>query len=127
VRPEDISREAHGSHPRLKATLFSVPAAAPDKDLRTELRDALERLRKAERKLAAIEALEGVDKRRIRSAITHVQMYSGASGYVLAHADEPPPERGDAVEVEHEDFVVERLAPSPFPDDLRRCAILRHV
>lgn len=127
MRPEDIFCAPQGPHPRLSATLFAVPTAASDDDLRNELHDALERLRKAERKLAAIEALEGVDKPRIRAAITHVQMYSRPSGYVLADADEPPPSRGDAVEVEREDFVVERLAPSPFPGDLRRCAILRHV
>jgi hypothetical protein len=126
MRPEDIPRAPHG-RPRLRAALFSVPAAAPDDDVREELREALDRLRKAERKLAAIEALEGIDKRRIRSAITHVQMYSDSSGYVLADADEPPPERGEIVEVAREGFVVERLAPSPFPDDLRRCAILRRT
>ncbi len=127
MRPEDISLARQGSHPRLRAALFSVSDESTVDAVGEELRETRERLRKVERKFAAIEALEGVDTRWVGAAITHLQMYPGASGYVLAAADEPPPERGDAVEVEREDFVVERLTPSPFPDDLRRCAILRHV
>jgi hypothetical protein len=132
MRSDDIRRAIPGGTPRLKSMLFAVPAvpSAPEEtieELRGELRQALERLRRAERKLSAIEALEGVDKPRIRAAISHVQMISRPSGYVLAAADDPPPARGDDVEVEHEAFVVERTAPSPFPDDLRRCAILRRA
>jgi acyl-CoA reductase-like NAD-dependent aldehyde dehydrogenase len=132
MRSDDIRRATPSCKPRLKSTLFAVPAVLPAADqtieqVREELRQALERLRRAERKLSAIEALDGVDKPRIRAAISHVQMISRPSGYVLADADEPPPTRGDDVEVEHQAFVVERLAPSPFPDDLRRCAILRRV
>ena len=132
MRSDDIRRATPGSRPRLTSTLFAVPAVAPAagetiEQVREELRQALERLRRAERKLRAIEALEGVDKPRIRAAISHVQMYSRPSGYVLADADDPPPTRGDDVEVEHEAFVVERIAPSPFPGDLRRCAILRRA
>jgi hypothetical protein len=129
VRSEDLRRSAIGCRPRLKTTLFSVPALVPPAgepidDIGEELRQTRERLRRAERKLSAIEALDGVDSSRIRAAIEHVQMYCGPSGYVLAAADEPPPEKGDVVEVEHEPFLVARLAPSPFPEDLRRCAIL---
>jgi hypothetical protein len=115
-----------GCRPRLNAALFSV---APVRDatldeLRRELGQAHERLRRAERKLSAIEALDGVDQSRIRAAIEHVQMYGRPSGYVVAAADEPPPTQGDIVEIEQEAFVVARLAPSPFPGDPRRCAIL---
>jgi hypothetical protein len=129
VRSDDIRRTAIGCRPRLEATLFSAPAilplaGEPIDDVRDELRRTRERLRRVERKLSAIEALDGVDSSRIRAAIEHVQMYCGPSGYVLAAADEPPPAKGDIVEVEHEPFLVARLAPSPFPEDLRRCAIL---
>jgi hypothetical protein len=132
MRSDDIRRATPGGTPRLKSTLFAVPAVLPAADqtieqVREELRQALERLRRAERKLSAIEALEGIDKPRIRAAISHVQMYSRSSGYVLSDADDPPPTPGEDVEVEYEAFVVERLAPSPFPDDLRRCAILRRA
>lgn len=124
MRSEDLRRrEAPGCRPRLRAVLFSPPASTVD-EVQEELRRTAERLRRAERKLAAIEALDGVDKHRIRAAIAHVQMYSCPSGYVVADADEPPPAQGEIVEIEHEAFVVARLAPSPFPADPRRCAIL---
>ena len=124
MRSEDLRRrEAPDCRPRLRAVLFSTPASTVD-EVREELHRTAERLRRAERKLAAIEALDGIDKHRIRAAIAHVQMYSCPSGYVVADADEPPPAQGDVVEIADESFVVARLAPSPFPADPRRCAIL---
>jgi hypothetical protein len=99
----------------------------PDQDIdavRAELREVSEQLRRAGRKLAAIEAMEGIDSAAIKTATTHVRLLCRPSGYGLEEADEPPPTVGEHFDVEGEAFVVDRFAVSPFPADSRRCAIL---
>jgi hypothetical protein len=92
--------------------------------VRAELREVAERLRRAERKLAAIEAIEGIDAAAIRAATTHVRLVCRSSGYAFEEADEPPPALGEPLEMDGDAFAVERFAASPLPGDSRRCAIL---
>jgi hypothetical protein len=92
--------------------------------VRAELRDVAEQLRRAERKLAAIEAIEGIDAAAIRGATTHVRLVCRPSGYAFDEADEPPPALGELLEMDAEAFAVERFAASPLPGDSRRCAVL---
>ncbi len=55
---------------------------------------------------------------------SHTQLICRPSGYSLEEVAAPPPSIGERVEVVGEVFVVDCLAPSPFPADTRRCAIL---
>jgi hypothetical protein len=112
-------------------TLLSPPAVDehqrddPDVDaVRAELREVAEQLRRAERKLEAIEATEGIDAAAIRAATTHVRLVCRPSGYAFEEADEPPPALGELLEMDGEALAVERFATSPLPGDSRRCAIL---
>jgi len=98
-----------------------------DNDLdpvRVELHEVAERLRRAERKLAAIEAMDGIDTAAIKSATTHVRLVCRVSGYAFEEVDEPPPTLGEPCELDGTAFVVERFVPSPLPSDCRRCAVL---
>jgi hypothetical protein len=112
--------------------MLMSPVAADDEQgedqevdaVRAELREVAEQLRRAERKLAAIEAMDGIDAAAIRSATTHVRLVCRPSGYAFEEADEPPPALGELLELDGEALAVERFAASPLPGDSRRCAIL---
>jgi hypothetical protein len=92
--------------------------------VRMELHEVAARLRRAERKLAAIEAMDGIDTAAIKSATMHVRLVCRASGYAFEEVDEPPPILGEPCELDGTAFVVERFVPSPLPSDCRRCAVL---
>jgi hypothetical protein len=131
MRSEDIRRDPGRVRPRLQLTLLAGPGAEADQHaddeldtVRAELREVAEQLRRAERKLAAIEAMEGIDNAAIRSVTTHVRLVCRASGYAFEEHDEPPPTLGEPCELDGEAFAVERFAPSPLPSDPRRCAVL---
>ena len=112
-------------------TLFSRVASPEHREdideLMQELRDVAEALHRAERKLAAIEAMDGIDTGAVRRATTHVRMLSRPSGYAVEEADEPPPGLGETLDYNGEQFAVEGFRRSPFPGDGRRCAVLVHV
>jgi hypothetical protein len=110
-----LSRAEAGQDPRGDEDLDPV---------RVELREVAERLRRAERKLAAIEAMEGIDTAAIKSATTHVRLLCRPSGYGFDEVDEPPPTLGELFDLDGEAFVVERFVPSPLPGDSRRCVVL---
>ncbi len=127
MRPEDTEPESP-RRPRLDLTLFSRVTGQERREdidaLMHELRDVAEALDRAERKLGAIEALEGIDGAAITAATTHVRLYSRPAGYTFAEADEPPPAVGDLFEADDGTFVVDCFRASPLPGDLRRCAVL---
>ena len=112
-------------------TLFSRVASPEHRadidELMQELRDVAEALHRAERKLAAIEAMDGLDAGAVRRATTHVRMLSRPSGYAVVEADEPPPVLGETLDYDGEQFAVEGFRQSPFPGDCRTCAVLVHV
>jgi hypothetical protein len=131
MRSEDIRRDPGRVRPRLQLTLLAGTGAEADQraddefdTVRAELREVAERLRRAERKLAAIEAMAGIDNAAIRAVSTHVRFVCRASGYAFEERDEPPPTLGEPCELDGEAFAVERFAPSPLPSDPRRCAVL---
>jgi hypothetical protein len=126
MRADDLPARPLPRRPALEATLFSRAAARaePHDAVLEELREVRERLRRAERKLEAIEALEEVDRRAIRAVTTHTRLVCRPSGYALHEVDEPPPTVGEVTPVDDDLYVVERLAPSPLPDDPRRCAVV---
>jgi hypothetical protein len=93
-------------------------------ELMQELSDVADALHNAERKLAATEAMDGLDAGAVRRATTHVRLLCRPAGYAVVEADEPPPAVGDVLELEEELFVTERFRQSPFPSDGRRCAVL---
>jgi hypothetical protein len=128
MRVEDIRRGARVSRPSLEHALFGrvgyPPAEVPGPGHQEVVRDLSDRLRRAERKLAAIEAIGGIDAAALRAATSHTCLLCLPSGYELLERDEPPPAGGDVVELRGSEFRVERLAPSPLPADPRRCAIL---
>jgi hypothetical protein len=128
MRSDDIQRHPLRRHPRLEMALFSRVAGQERREdideLMQELREVAEALHRAERKLAAIEAMDGLDAEAVRRATTHVRLLARPAGYALVEADEPPPEIGEVLEYEGEQFAVECLRPSPFPGDRRRCAVL---
>ena len=131
MRSEHLPLNVVSLHPRLKMTLLSRTTSGREQLLeenidavRLELREVAEQLRRATRKLAAIEASADIDATAIRVATTHVTLVCRPSGYALAEADEPPPAAGESVEITGERFVVDRLTVSPLPGDCRRCAIL---
>lgn len=92
-----------------------------------ELHDVAEALEGAERKLAAIETMEGIDAAAIRAATAHLRLLCRPSGYAFSESEDPPPGLGELIELDGETFVVDRHRPSPFPGDARRCAILLRV
>ena len=139
MRREDIPAITGGlpARPNLQATLFrwaaSVDAGADAEAQRwssgAEEAEALvqelsERLRKAERKLRALERSPAIDPSAFSAATSYVCMLAEPAGYRLISIDEPPPATDEAVEIEGDEYVVMRLTPSPFPRDSRRCAIL---
>jgi hypothetical protein len=131
MRSEDIQRDPAPRHTKLEMTLFSRAAAQDRRGdigaLMQELHDVAEALEGAERKLAAIETMEGIDAAAIQAATTHVRLLCRPSGYTFRESDEPPPRLGDLLEIDGERFVVDRYRPSPFPGDARRCVILLRV
>jgi hypothetical protein len=131
MRSEDIMRNPGSVHPRLRLMLLTPTEAGRDQSaeddldpVRVELHEVAERLRRAERKLAAIEAMDGIDTAAIKSATTHVRLECRSSGYAFEEFDEPPPKLGEPFELDGKAFVVERFVPSPLPSDCRRCAVL---
>ena len=91
MQSEDLHRNVVRLRPRLQMTLLSPvelnhaqPNHAQRLDeeidrIRAELREVAEQLRRAGRKLAAIEAIEGIDAAAIRTATTRwPQRSSGA-------------------------------------------------
>jgi hypothetical protein len=128
MRSADIQRHSVRRHPRLELTLFSRVTGQERREdideLMHELRDVADALERAERKLAAIEALDGLDADEVRRATTHVRFLSSPEGYTVVEADEPPPAIGEELEIEGAVYVVEGFRPSPFPADARRCAIV---
>jgi hypothetical protein len=53
-----------------------------------------------------------------------VGLVPSPEGYRLLQRAGPPPDRGAALELDDESFLVARLGPSPLPGDRRRCAYL---
>jgi hypothetical protein len=131
MRSHDIQRHPLRRHPRLEMALFSRVSGQERREdideLMQELRDVAEALNRAERKLAAIEAMDGLDTDAVRRATTHVRLLSRPAGYAVVEADEPPPAIGEVLEHEGEQFAVECFRQSPFPGDRRRCAVLGRV
>jgi hypothetical protein len=131
MRSDDIQRHPLRRHPRLEMALFSRVSGQERREdideLMQELREVAEALHRAERKLAAIEAMDGLDADAMRRATTHVRLLSRPAGYALVEADEPPPAIGDVLQHEGEEFAVECFRQSPFPADQRRCAVLGWV
>jgi hypothetical protein len=131
MRSEDIMRNPGRVHPRLRLMLLAPTEPGQDQSadddldpVRVELHEVAARLRRAERKLAAIEAMDGIDTAAIKSATMHVRLVCRASGYAFEEVDEPPPILGEPCELDGTAFVVERFVPSPLPSDCRRCAVL---
>lgn len=128
MRSQDIQRHSLRRHPKLEMTLFSRVAGHDRREdideLMQELRDVADALHRAERKLAAIEAIDGIDSAAVRRATTHVRLLSRPSGYAVTEADEPPPALGQVLAIDDEVFVAEHFRASPFPGDARRCAVL---
>src|SRR4051812_14075557 len=111
MRSHDIQRHPLRRHPRLEMTLFS-PVAGNERredihELMQELRDVAEALHRAERKLAAIEAMDGLDPDAMRRATTHVRLLCRPAGYAIVEADEPPPALGEMLEHDGERFTVD--------------------
>jgi hypothetical protein len=128
MRSDDIQRHPLRRHPRLEMALFSRVSSQERREdideLMQELREVAEALYRAERKLAAIEAMDGLDADAMRRATTHVRLLSTPAGYAVVEADEPPPAIGDVLEHDGGQFAVECFRQSPFPGDRRRCAVL---
>jgi hypothetical protein len=128
MRSNDIQRHPPRRHPKLEMALFSRAADHERREdideLMQELREVADALGRAERKLAAIEAMDGLDTAAIRRATTHVRLLCRPTGYAVTEADEPPPVVGDVVELEDQLYVTECFRQSPFPGDGRRCAVL---
>jgi hypothetical protein len=130
VSTADIQRLAAGAHPNLERTLF-VATAAPEIPLAVEaflcaaldelalLADGVEEL---ESRIATIEA--AIAPEGLEIVPGHTALVCRADGYSLLELESPPPEVDEVITVDGEDFTVLRLAPSPFPGDQRRCAIL---
>jgi hypothetical protein len=53
-----------------------------------------------------------------------VLLFVPGEAYGLVEVERPPLRRGEAVEVDEEEYVVARVGPSPLPGDGRRCAYL---
>jgi hypothetical protein len=129
MRSEDLPRPRPTPRPNLESTLLSRVTGRDEAydAVLEELQEVRERLRRAERKLAAIEALEAIDASAIRAATTHTRLVCRPAGYAFAEVDEPPPQVGEIVSLDGDLYVVDRLTPSPLPDDPRRSAVLVRV
>jgi hypothetical protein len=120
VQSQDLRRGAATPGRALRRTLFA-PTGPADGDL-VALR---ERLRRAERSLAAVVDAVGLDDASLQAITSHVRLICRPAGYAVVEVDEPPPAVNDQAEFDGRQFVVERLSPSPFPGDARRCVVLR--
>lgn len=129
VRSEDIPPPRQSARPNLTSTLFARAAGRDETydAVLDELQLVKEQLRRAERKLAAIAALEGIDAGAIRAATTHTRLVCRPAGYAFAEIDEPPPHVGEKLSLDGDVYVVDRSTASPLPDDPRRCAVLVRV
>jgi hypothetical protein len=130
VSTADIQRLAAGAHPNLERTLF-VATAAPELPSSVEsflcaaldelevLADGIEQL---ESRIAALEAAIVPEEPEV--AFGHTALLCRPGGYAVLELESPPPVVGEVITLDDVDFTVSRLAPSPFPGDRRRCAIL---
>ena len=57
--------------------------------------------------------------------MTHLRFVWTATGYELREHDGDVPGVGDEVEEDEQRLYVTKIAPSPLPGDLRRCAYLQ--
>ena len=58
---------------------------------------------------------------------THLRFVWTANGYELREREGEPPGVGEQVEEDEMSLRVTKVAPSPLPGDLRRCAYLQPV
>jgi hypothetical protein len=58
---------------------------------------------------------------------THLRFVWTTNGYELRERDGEVPSVGDEVEEDEHRLYVTKVAPSPLPGDLRRCAYLQPV
>jgi hypothetical protein len=58
------------------------------------------------------------------SESSHLLFVPSPQGYRLQEQQSELPQQGDEVELDGSRFVVNRIGPSPFPMDARRCAYL---
>jgi hypothetical protein len=58
---------------------------------------------------------------------THLRFVWKTTGYELREREGDPPAVGEEVEEDDERLYVTKVAPSPLPGDLRRCAYLQPV
>ena len=58
------------------------------------------------------------------SESSHLLFVPSPQGYRLQEQESALPQQGDEVELDGGRFVVNRVGPSPFPMDARRCAYL---
>jgi hypothetical protein len=130
VSTADIQRLAAGPHPNLERTLF-VATTAPviPHEVESFLCAALDELGAladgVEQLESRIAALEGaVVAEELELALGHTALLCRPGGYTVFELDSPPPEVDEVISLDGEAFTVSRLAPSPFPGDPRRCAIL---
>jgi hypothetical protein len=56
---------------------------------------------------------------------THLRFVWKATGYELRERPGAPPSVGEEIEEDDERLFVTKVAPSPLPGDLRRCAYLQ--
>jgi len=112
----DMQRRASSRHPNLVRTLFVATEPRPQ---RTDLPPAVERFLSA-----ALDALEEQFTPEAETPSGHALLVCRPDGYAVRELDGPPPPVGAVVTLDDARYVVLRHAPSPFPDDTRRCAIL---
>lgn len=113
-----LSRGAARPRPNLVRAFFEPTG---ERDELHELERTVQRL---ERKLRAVERLPSLDAAELRAALAHTRLVCGPSAYTIGEVDEPPPEPGATVEHDGRSYTVLRLTHSPFPGDVRRCAVL---
>jgi hypothetical protein len=132
VSTADIQRFAAGAHPNLERTLFVATAPLEPElppavesflcaalDELGALADGVEQL---ESRIVALEAAVVPEEPEV--ALGHTALLCRPGGYAVLELESGPPALGEVITVDREDFTVSRLAPSPFPGDQRRCAIL---
>ena len=92
-----------------------------------EFRDLAERVALLEQAHNSTGVPPAHDLEELPVAQSHTQLVCRPSGYSFHDVEAPPPLIGETVVVSGEEFVVDRLARSPFPADTRPCAILVRV